>query len=90
MFHRQILVDRSSLLRVMETMVFSPLLLMGATSQKQKLEIVYTAEFYNDPLNMAARIELEIQSQFIQVDSQKVIFNQIKIFLISPSSDVLL
>ena len=69
-FHRPILVDRSSLLRVMETMVFSPLLLTGATSQKQRLEIVYTAEFYNDPVNMAARMELEIQSQFIQVGSQ--------------------
>ena len=54
----------------METMVFSPLLLTGATSQKQRLEIVYTAEFYNDPVNMAARMELEIQSQFIQVGSQ--------------------
>lgn len=68
--HRPILVDRSSLLRVMETMVFSPLLLTGATSQKQRLDIVYTSEFYNDPGNMAARIEIEIQSQFIQVGSQ--------------------
>ena len=63
-------MDRSSLLRVMETMVFSPFLLTGATSQKQRLDIVYTAEFYNDPGNMAASIEMEIQSLFIQVGSQ--------------------
>ena len=66
----------------METMVFSPLLLTGATSQKQRLEIVYTAEFYNDPVNMAARMELEIQSQFIQVGSQND-------SLIKLSSDIL-
>lgn len=66
---KPIMVDRSSLLRVMETMVFSPLLLTGATSQKQRLDIVYTSEFYNDPGNMAARIEMEIQSQFIQIYS---------------------
>ena len=65
--HRPLLVDRSSLLRVMETLAFSPLLLTGFTSQKQRLDIVYTLEFYNDPVNMAARIEMEIQSQFIQV-----------------------
>ena len=57
------------MLRVMETMVFSPLLLTGFTSQKQRLEIVYTTEFYNDPVNMATRIDIEIQSQFIQVNS---------------------
>ena len=78
-FHRPLLVDRSSLLRVMETMVFSPLLLTGFISQKQRLEIVYTAEFYNDPVNMAARIEMEIQSQFIQVDSHN--HSLIKVFL---------
>ena len=33
-----LLVDRSSLLRVLETLVFSPLLMMEATRQKQMLE----------------------------------------------------
>ena len=51
----------------METLVYSPLLLAGVTTQRQWLEISYFTEFYNDPGNMAATITISIQSQFIQV-----------------------
>ena len=63
------------------------LLLTGFTSQKQKLEIVYTEEFYNDPVNMASRIEMEIQSQFIQVDSK---YSSLIIIIAPGSSDLFL
>ena len=34
------------------------------------LEIIFISDFYNDPLNLAASIEIQIQSKFVQVDTQ--------------------
>ena len=64
---------RSWLLRLLETLVYSPLLLTGATTQRQWLEISYFTEFYNDPGNMAATITITIQSQFIQVTTLAIV-----------------
>ena len=64
---------RSWLLRLLETLVYSPLLLTGATTQRQWLEISYFTEFYNDPGNMAATITITIQSQFIQVTTRAIV-----------------
>ena len=60
-------VLRSGLLRTMETLVFSPFLLTGTTTQRQWLRIVFFEEFYNDPSNLASQIRIQLQSQFVQV-----------------------
>ena len=58
---------RSSLLRVMETIMFSPFLLLGTTTQRQWVNINYFADFIDDPLAPASQIVVELQSRHIQV-----------------------
>eukprot|EP00092_Neocalanus_flemingeri_P082141 GFUD01102773.1.p1 GENE.GFUD01102773.1~~GFUD01102773.1.p1 ORF type:complete len:166 (+),score=42.00 GFUD01102773.1:1-498(+) len=62
-----ILEFRSSLLRMMETIVFSPFLLTSTTTQRQWITINYFSDFYDDPTAPASRIVVELQSKFIQV-----------------------
>lgn len=67
-----ILEFKSGLLRTMETLVFSPFLLTGTTTQRQWLTISFLQEFYNDPANPASKINIQLQSQFIQIYSSKL------------------
>jgi len=64
-----ILEYRSDLLRVMETLVFSPFLLMGSTTQRQWINVNYFTEFMDDPHSPATEISLVLRSKFVQVYS---------------------
>lgn len=67
-----ILEFKSNLLRTLETLVFSPFLLTGTTSQRQWINIVFFQDFYNDPSNLASNIHIQIKSQFIQIYSSQL------------------
>jgi len=67
-----ILEFRSSLLRVMETLLFSPFLLLGTTTQRQWVTINYFSDFLDNSSAPASQIVVELQSQFIQVYSAKL------------------
>jgi len=58
---------RSSFLRILETIAYSPFLLLGLSTQKQVIHINFFNEFQTDPRLMGERIEVEIQSKHIQV-----------------------
>jgi len=64
-----ILEFRSDLLRVMETLVFSPFLLMGSSTQRQWVNVNYFTEFMDDPHSPATDITLVLRSKFLQVYS---------------------
>merc|ERR1712112_583145 len=64
-----ILEYRSDLLRVLETFVFSPLLLTSTTTQRQWISINYFREFMDDPHSPATHIDLEIRSRHVHVYS---------------------
>lgn len=67
-----ILEFRSNLLRVIETLVFSPFLLLGTTTQRQWVRVNYFRDFVDDPESPAREVVLEIQSEFLQVYSTKI------------------
>jgi len=58
---------RSSLLRTMETISYSPALLTGFSAQKQELHINYFSNFQTDPHTPAEVINVEIRSKHLQV-----------------------
>ena len=58
---------RSSLLRILETLAYSPFLLLGLSTQKQVIHINFFNEFETDPRLPGETIEVEIQSKDIQV-----------------------
>jgi len=60
---------RSPLLRTLETIVYSPALLTGFSRQKQTLNIHYFSEFQPDPHTPAHKIQLEFQSNHLQVSA---------------------
>jgi seipin len=60
---------RSDLLRIIETLVFSPFLLSSSTSQRQWISINYFEMFMDNPHSPATNIDLEIRSKFFQVYS---------------------
>merc|ERR1712112_119799 len=64
-----ILEYRSPLLRVLETLVFSPLLLTSTSTQRQWISINYFREFMDDPHSPATHIDLEIRSRHVHVYS---------------------
>ena len=61
------IVYRSSLLRFLETIVFSPAFLFGFMSQKQYLKIDFFNDYQSDPYARGEVITLEIQSKVLQV-----------------------
>jgi len=67
-----ILEFRSSLLRVMETILFSPFLVLGTATQRQWIIINYFDDFLDNPSAPASLVVVELQSQFIQVYSAKL------------------
>jgi len=58
---------RSSLLRFLETIAFSPALLLGFMSQKQHLKIDFFDDYQSDPYSRGEVITLEIQSKVLQI-----------------------
>jgi len=64
-----ILEFRSDLLRFLDTLVFSPFLMMGSTSQRQWVSINYFTDFIDDPHSPTQTIQLELRSRFVQVYS---------------------
>lgn len=64
---------RSDLLRTLETVVYSPMLLIGTSSQKQRIHIQYFRRYLDDTFDPAAKAVLEIKSKFIQVYSSRLI-----------------
>lgn len=64
-----ILEFRSDLLRVMETLAFSPFLLTGSTTQRQWINVNYFTEFMDDPHSPATDLTLVLRSKFLQVYS---------------------
>jgi len=64
-----ILEFRSELLRVIETLFFSPFLLMGSSTQRQWINVNYFNEFMDDPHSPATDITLVLRSKFMQVYS---------------------
>ena len=67
----KISIVRSPLLRTLETLVFSPFLVAGAAIERQWLSIIFFQEFLNDPTSLATQINIQLQSQFIQVGLHK-------------------
>merc|ERR1711962_724039 len=70
-----ILEFRSELLRTIETVMLSPFLVAGATSQKQRVSINYFSKFVDDPHNPATQMVLEVKSKFIQVYSATLVIH---------------
>ena len=62
-----ILEYRSSLLRVIETVVMAPSLLIGSTSQRQWITVHYHHNFVDDTHNPAVTATVTLQSRHIQV-----------------------
>lgn len=58
---------RSYLLRIIETLTFSPSLVLGFSSQKQEVEVNFFNDFHTDPHIPAELLTLEIQSRHLQV-----------------------
>ncbi|XP_071159026.1 seipin-like isoform X2 [Mytilus edulis] len=58
---------RSELLRVLDTFVFSPLLLSGFVEQKQMLMIEFFSNYVDDAYNPAVGIIVEIQNLHVQL-----------------------
>jgi len=64
-----ILEFRSPLLRLMETLLFSPFLILGTTTQRQWVTVTYFTDFLDNASTPASQIVVELQSKFIQVYS---------------------
>ena len=62
-----ILEFRSPLLRILETVVYSPFFLLGHSSQKQVININFLKKLVMDPRNIEEIFEVEIKSKQIQV-----------------------
>ena len=62
-----ILMFRSRLLRYLETLALSPLLVAGAVTQRQQLAITYLDTFTDTAGMEADTVVIEIMSTFIQV-----------------------
>merc|ERR1712168_1414187 len=62
-------MGRSPLLRNMETLAYSPVLLTGISSQKQTLNLYYFTNFHPDPHTPAELINIEVKSNNLQVSS---------------------
>lgn len=67
-----ILEFRSSLLRVLETFVFSPFLLLGTATQRQWININFFRDFIDNAEVPAKELAFEIQSEYLQVYSTKI------------------
>ena len=63
---------RSELLRGIETMSYSPMLLSGVTTQKQWLTITYLEDYSDNIESQAAGVTIEILSTYIQIYSAKL------------------
>ena len=55
------------MLRTLETIVFSPLLLCRTSAEKQVLGVIYTNNFKEIPSRQTETIVIEIKSKFLQV-----------------------
>ena len=66
------MVLRSELLRGIETMSYSPMLLSGVTTQKQWLTITYLEDYSDNIENQAAGVTIELLSTYIQIYSAKL------------------
>ena len=64
-----ILMFRSRLLRYLETLALSPLLVAGAVTQRQQLAITYLDAFTDTAGMEADTLVIEIMSTFIQVST---------------------
>jgi len=64
---------KSSLFRIIETFVFSPLLLIGSTSQRQWVNIEYFSGYLDDTLDPTSRAVVELKSRHIQVYSSRLV-----------------
>lgn len=60
---------RSELLRIMDTFVFSPLLLFGFAEQKQMINLEFFTNYIDDSYNPATGIIVEVQSLNVQLYS---------------------
>nr|XP_022334537.1 seipin-like isoform X1 [Crassostrea virginica] len=60
---------RSELLRIMDTFVFSPLLLSGFVEQKQFLTVEFYNNYIDDSYNPAVGAYIEVQNKKIQIYS---------------------
>ena len=58
---------RSSLLRTLETVTFSPLLLSRATTERQWLTVTYTNNYKETPAKDTSAVSIEIKSKYIEV-----------------------
>ena len=63
---------RSYLLRTLETVVFSPSLLFGFSSQKQELQVNFFNDFQGHPHTMAELLTFEIFSRHLQVSDVNI------------------
>merc|ERR1712218_431826 len=63
----RILEFRSSLLRTLETVSFSPLLLSGAMRERQKVRVTYTNHYTETPARDTRSLTIEIKSKFLQI-----------------------
>merc|ERR1712168_295189 len=70
-----ILEFRSQFLIYLETLVFSPFLVSGTSSQKQWLTVDYFNKYFDDPHNPASRADITIQSRFLQVYAATVLIH---------------
>ena len=71
MIRSELVTLRSPLLRTIETMVLSPLLVLGLTSERQRLDITLMEEFTDTSESSANSIVIEILSRHIQIYSAR-------------------
>ena len=55
------------MLRTLETIVFSPLLLFRASGERQVLGVTYTNNYREIPDSQTETVLIEIKSKFLQV-----------------------
>ncbi|XP_077388315.1 seipin-like isoform X2 [Festucalex cinctus] len=63
---------RSNLLRTMSTLLFFPVLISGATEQKQVLGVELFSEYTDDPYSPSATAVIEILSSKVQIYSSQL------------------
>jgi len=63
---------RSNMLRGIETLTLSPMLMTGAVTQRQWLTITFMDDYVDTPNFSADTINIEIMSKFIQIYSTKL------------------
>ena len=63
----KITLFRSNMLRSMETLTFSPMLMSGATTERQWLTITFIDDFVDTPGAYADTIHVEVMSKFLQI-----------------------